>query len=168
MLQLATPILPFHQHQGQTNDCAPFTVAMVINALRNENLSGAWLAQEMNRVRLSPRGIPLPVVRRIPNWATFPWGIVDELARHHIRARWRLGASENDLVAALRENRLALPIVGERQPLWAHVKIIVAHDPARGWGFVDAAHPRAEIVWDSPQRFNLLWNNWGRLLVETF
>jgi hypothetical protein len=166
-LQISFPIVQFHQPQGQTNDCAPFTVAIVINALTGENLSGARLAQEMNRVRLSPRGLPFPVIRRIPNWATFPWGIADELGRHGLRARWRLGASENDLLTALRENRVALPIVGSLAPLWAHVKILVAHEAARGWGFVDPAQPRAEVIWDSPQRFALLWGNWGHLLIET-
>ena len=119
MFELTPPPTQFHQYQGQTNDCAPFTVVMVINALTGANLRGADVAREMNRPRL--RGV-IPVVRRIPGWATFPWGIVDELERHHVRSRWRFGATDIDLFAALREQRLALPIFGERWPLWAHAE----------------------------------------------
>ena len=167
MIQLSLPLLRHHQYQAQTNDCAPFTVAIVVNALKGENLSGEQMAQEMNRPRWSTGPIPFPIIRRIPNWATFPWGIADELQRRGIRARWRFGAHEADLLKALQEDRITLPIGGAFSPLWTHVKILVAHDPEQGWGFLDPAHSRAEITWDRPQRFAQLWRNYGHLLVET-
>jgi hypothetical protein len=164
MLRLALPLLQFHQYQGATNDCGPFTVAMVVNALTGAEVRGADVARAMNRPRL--RG-GIPVVRRIPGWATFPWGLADELERHHIPARWRFGATETHLRAALAEGRCALPIFGELRPLWAHVRLVAEYDPERGWGFVDAAHPQPEVVWDNPIRFAGWWRNYGNLLVET-
>ena len=167
VLQLSLPLTRYHQYQAQTKDCAPYTVAIVINALKGKNLVGEAVAREMNRPRWSKGLIPVPVVRRIPNWATFPWGIADELGRHGVRACWRFGAREEDLLTALKDDRIALPIIGAFRPLWAHVKILAAHDPAQGWGFLDPAHPRPEITWDSPNLFALLWGNFGHLLVET-
>ena len=162
-------LLKYHQHQGHTYDCAPYTVATVINAVRDQALvEGAAVAREMNRPRLRWWGpLPLPVVRRIPNSATFPWGIADELGRNNIPCRWRFGAMEADLHQALLEDRIALPIVGGWIPLWAHVKILAAFHPNHGFGFVDAAHPKAEIVWQNESAFKRSWRNFGNLLVET-
>ena len=151
-------LLKYHQYQADTSDCAPFTVATVINAIRDQALlEGAVVAREMNGPRLRRWGpLPLPVVRRIPNSATFPWGIADELERNGIACRWRFGANREDLRRALQENRIALPIVGEWIPLWAHVKILAALHPNDGFGFVDAANPKAEIVWQNESLFKRL------------
>ena len=63
----------YHQFQGQSNDCAPHTVAIVVNALKGqEMLKGDEVAKEMNKPSL--RFGLLPLIRRIPNSATFPWG----------------------------------------------------------------------------------------------
>ena len=164
MLQLSIPLTRYHQYQGPTNDCAPFTVAIAVNALTGAHLNGADVVRAMDRPRL--RGV-LPVVRRIPRWATFPWGIVDELERNHVRARWRFGADEADLLRALAEDRLALPIFGAWRPLWAHVRILVAQDEVRGWGFVDAGQPGPDVLWEASARFARLWRNYGNLLAET-
>jgi len=156
----------YHQYQGRTNDCAPFVVAMVVNARRGTQLSGAQVARAMNWPRRWLGPLPLPVIRRLPNAATFPWGIADELKRNGITARWRFGARESDLLNALQAGRLALPIIGGFRPLWAHIKILVAHHPEHGWGFIDPAHPRPEVTWNTPGQFARWWRNWGRLLVE--
>lgn len=173
-LAITPKLIQYHQPQGNTNDCAPFTVAMIINALRDTPaLDGAAVARSMNTPRLAFTPLPLLIIRRIPNWATFPWGIVDELNRHGIRARWKFGGREDDLRRALAEERIPVPILGEiwnpqfsRWP-WAHVKILAARDDERGYGFVDPASPRAEMVWQPPFLFERLWKTFGRLLVET-
>ena len=58
---------------------------MVVNALRNEDLDGFDLAEKMNKPRL--RGI-FPIIRRWPNSATFPWGMIDVFRDHGLKARW--------------------------------------------------------------------------------
>ena len=172
-LRLRLPLEQYHQYQALTNDCAPFTTAIVANTLTGKNLQGLELAEEMNRPRLAPGPIPYPVIRRIPNWATFPWGIADELRRQGVAARWRFGAQEADLRGALEENRVAMPIIGElmrwrdgRLRLWAHVKPLFAFDPAQGWAFVDPASARP-VTWQGPAEFADLWRSYGHLLVET-
>lgn len=160
--------------QGASNDCGPHVVTMAINFWLGETVLAAEdVAREMNRPRLGV-GLPPLVVRRIPNWATFPWGIVDVLEAHGVPARWRMRASEDDLRRALAEDRIAMPIFGEplrrkgwRWDGWSHVAILSGWDPAtETFWFVDssssvvpASRPRGEFV--------KLWGNLGRLLVET-
>lgn len=166
-LYLSLPVARYHQSQGRSNDCAPFTVAIAVNALTGSQIDGAILAEVMNQPRRWLGPLPIPVIRRIPNWATFPWGIADQLQRYAIAARWRFGASEGDLIAALEQNRIAMPIVGSLWPAWAHVKILAAHDPELGWGFVDPARPDGSLTWEGARQFEKLWANYGHLLVET-
>ncbi len=165
-LRLKLPLEAHHQFQGATNDCAPFTTAMVIGAILGRPVDGRQLAAQMNRPRWRWGPLPHPVIRRIPNWATFPWGVVDILRLNGIRARWRFGASEADLFLALEQDRIAMPIVGEFSPLWAHIKPLVAHDRVKGWGFVDPGQ-REVLSWQSHGAFRKHWSNWRNLLVET-
>ena len=165
-------LLNFHQWQGKSNDCGPFTTAIVLNTFRGEKIfDGKTLAQEMNRPRLKWYGLlPFILIRRIPDWATMPWGIADTLTQHGVRARWRFGATKDDLLNALNQNRVAMPIIGEinlPRKLWAHVKPLAQYDRQSGFGFVDPAHPTAEIVWQNENEFAGLWRNWRNLLVET-
>jgi hypothetical protein len=166
-------ITQFHIPQGTTNDCGPHVVAMAVNFWHGQPILNAdEVAREMNRPRLGI-GLPPLVVRRIPNWATFPWGIADVLRLHGLSARWHLRASEDDLHRMLREDRLLMPIFGE--PLrrhgwkwdgWSHVALLIGWDPAsQKYYFVDSARTytpserlRAEFVRQ--------WENMGRLLVE--
>ncbi|MBM4424281.1 MAG: hypothetical protein FJ030_12995 [Chloroflexi bacterium] len=163
------PLAKYHQFQGSTNDCAPHTIAIVVNAYRGETLlEGDNVAKQMNRPRLRLAPLPRLVVRRIPNWATFPWGIVDELAEFGIRARWRLNATSADLQRALDEGRMPMPIIGEikLRGAWAHVKPLAEIDPQKGYGFVDPAS-RNELTWQSKEDFERLWKNVWNILVET-
>jgi hypothetical protein len=95
------------------------------------------------------------------------------LRQNGIRARWRLGADENDLLAALREDRLAMPIYGEpwrwrgaRYTGWAHVVILAGWTPADStFQFVDSSQLSAPT--GIPRdRFLHMWGSMGRLLVE--
>ncbi|MBI5080755.1 MAG: hypothetical protein HZB17_05550 [Chloroflexi bacterium] len=115
-MQSDSRLLNFHQWQGKSNDCGPFTTAIVLNTFRGEKIfDGKTLALEMNCPRLRWHGLlPLIVVRRIPNWATMPWGIADTLTQHGVRARWRFGATKDDLLNALK-NKSAAQTVGARQ-----------------------------------------------------
>ncbi len=178
MLELAArharPLDSYYQHQGDSNDCGPHVVAMAINFWRGtEELDGHAVAQIMNRPRVQAAWFPL-VIRRVPNWATFPWGIADMLRQHDIPARWRLYATEEHIQRALRENRLIMPMFGEpfrrrdgHYSGWSHVALISGYDEAtEEYIFVDSSEyhaptrrPRAEFL--------QLWGNLARLLVET-
>ncbi len=162
-------ISDYHVSQGSSQDCGPHAVSVALNFSRGETIFHAPdLARQMNKPRLLGR-IPFLVIRRIPNWATFPWGMVDVMRENGLQARWRLGASETHLREGLREDRLLLPIFGE--PLrwkggrgWSHVAVLVGWDDQDCW-FVDSSsesplrsRPRAEFL--------ALWRNMGRLVVE--
>src|SRR3972149_2740931 len=101
----------YHQWQGRSNDCGPFTTAIVLNTFRGEKIfDGKTLALEMNRPRLRWYGLlPFLVIRRIPDWATLPWGIADTLTQNGVRARWRFGATKDDLLNALNQSRAPIP-----------------------------------------------------------
>ncbi len=169
----ARPLAHYHIAQGDTNDCGPHVVTTAINFwLGQDVLAAHTVAQAMNRPRWSA-GFPPLVVRRIPNWATFPWGIADMLRQHGIPARWRLRASEDDLLRALREDRLAMPVYGEplrrrgwRFTGWSHVVILAGWTPATNtFQFIDSSQLTAPT--SIPRdRFLNLWGNMGRLLVE--
>ncbi len=165
----------YHVWQRATNDCGPHVVTLALNFTRGRHdaFDAPSMARAMNRPRIGG-GFPPLVVRRIPGWATFPWGMVDMLRLHGVPARWRLFAGEGDLIRALDENRLAMPIYGEpfrrkgwRWTGWSHVVLLAGWDAAnQAYVFVDSAQrhapthmPRAEFL--------RLWRNMGRLLVET-
>lgn len=164
----------YHVDQGDTDDCGPHVVAMAVNFWHGDSILVVEdVAREMNRPRLRRGLLPL-VVRRIPNWATFPWGIVDMLGRHGVPARWRTGAGEADLGRALREDRLALPVFGEplrrrgwRWTGWAHIAIISGWDPQKDtYWFVDSS--QGTVPFGRPADEVLaLWRNLRGLLVET-
>jgi len=169
------PIEQFHVSQGSSQDCGPHCVAVAVNFwLGQKKLEAKTVAREMNRPRLG-MGLPPLVIRRIPNWATFPWGITDMLKAHGLHASWRVRASEKDLHRALLEDHIVMPIFGE--PLqrqgwkwngWSHVAILAGWDPAaETYWFIDSSH---ETTPSSRPRDTFLrhWNNMERLLIEAF
>ncbi len=157
-------LLAAHQHQGQSNDCGPYTAAIVLRALQGIEVSGTDLAHRMNHPR---RRGALLVVRRVPHWATFPWGVADILREHGLPARWHLQASEEDLRRALPTREVLLPILGEWRPRpWAHISALVAWDAARGWGFVDPAMSRPVLRWRPAEEFSRQWRAYLRLVVR--
>src|SRR5512133_3005754 len=79
-------ILAVHAWQGTSNDCGPFCTAMLIRAAQHADIDPSVLARHMDHVAWRGR---MPVVRRIPGWATFPWGVADVLRRYGIPATWK-------------------------------------------------------------------------------
>ncbi len=158
-------LLLAHQWQGKSNHCGPFAAAIVLNALMKTRVTGHDLARELNR----PRWIgPLPLIRRIPNWATFPWGVVDALRQHGLRAEWRWATPPHLLHEGLQRGWVLLPIFGQWRPLWAHLAVLAAFHPELGWGFVDSAHPHPNLVWRDAETFLRQWRNYGRMLVLAY
>jgi hypothetical protein len=157
-----TAILAALQWQGDRNDCGPFTTATVINALRGAHLDAIQLAEEMNKPAW--RG-PLFIVRRVPNWATFPWGMVDVFRQYGLPASWRPLAKPDDLREGLSRGDVFMPMIGEWKPLWAHVMTLVAWDDERGWGFANTQYNHHNIDWLDDKTFQTQWRHMGRLLV---
>ena len=156
-------ILAALQHQGDSNDCGPYTTATILNALLDLNLDGGQLAQQMDKPVW--RG-PLIVIRRVPNWATFPWGIVDVMRKHGLEASWRPFATTNNLKKALPQRKVLMPIIGSFNPLWAHVMTLVAWDAHKGWGFSNTQFSRQNVHWITDGYFTSHWNVMVHLLIE--
>jgi hypothetical protein len=156
-------ILNALQYQGNRNDCGPFSTATVINALLGSNLNAIELAHEMDRPVW--RG-PNFIIRRVPNWATFPWGIVDIFRSYGLKASWKLFATIDELIQALPQGVVMLPIIGEWRPLWVHIITLVAWDPLQGWGFANTQDEHHLISWLSDETFRTRWKALFRILVE--
>ncbi len=159
----ANAILDALQWQGRRNDCGPYATATVVNALCKTDLDGSRLAIEMNHPAW--HGI-LPVIRRVPNWATFPWGMVDIMKRHGLNASWRILGNAEGLIQGLRQGDVLMPITGEWWPLWAHVMTLLAWDEHQGWGFANTQSPDRRLFWLDDATFQKRWNALGRLVVE--
>lgn len=168
VIELSYPLARFHAYQGNTNDCGSYCIAMVTNALYCAPLvNAAVLADELNR-----RGLP----DRIPGWVLFPWGLVGMFRRLGLRARWRFGVRLPRLFDNLRQNLIAIVILGE--PLrfvnrkwegWSHYKILDAWEPERELGFVDPAtsHPTG-MTWQKVEEFRRQWSWMGWQIIEVW
>ena len=167
-VKLLLPVERYHAYQRDSNDCGPYCIAMVTNALYGAPFINAEaLSEELNQ-----RGFP----ERIPDWATLPWGIVASLRRLGLRARWRLGASLRRLFANLQQDRIVIVMIGE--PLhfegrtwrgWSHYKILDAWDPERelNLGFVDpATSHHTGMTWQSLNEFRRQWAWMGKQMIE--
>jgi hypothetical protein len=157
-------ILSALQYQGQRNDCGPFTTATVINALLGLNIDAIQLSNEMDKPVW--RGA-VYVVRRVPDWATFPWGMVDVFRSYGLSARWRLFARISFIKKALPEGKVLMPIIGEWRPsAWAHVMTLVGWDKEQGWGFANTQHNHHKVDWKPDEVVSKQWKAMGHLLVE--
>ena len=169
-----------HRYQGDSNDCGPYVVTTIVNALQGLHLEPAQVAEAMNQPAWRGRR---PVVRRVPGWASFPWGLVDILGRFGLTARWRARARVAELVPALEQGWVLVPFLGGWRPWppWGHVAVLVAHSPndvpdygpdhspedgPRGWGMVDPMTRTNELYWRSEADFSARWRALGNLLVE--
>jgi hypothetical protein len=161
----------YHIWQGKSKDCGPHTAATVINFCRGQSIIDPEdLARQMNKPRLGS-DLPFVHIRRIPNWATFPWGIADVFKAYGLKPRWRFGATESDLRQSLREDRLLMPIFGEpfqRRGIkwhgWSHIALLAGWEPGKYW-FIDSSKETAP-TYKSEQDFLRMWRGMGRILVE--
>lgn len=173
-LHLRTPVYHYHQYQGNTNDCGPTSLAIAANALLKENrFQGSSVAQEMNDPAFEVRPFPHFVVRRIRNWATFPWGIVHYLRQNSIPARWSPFGTAKKLRRNLTSDKITIVMLGEllhfekrRYAGWGHAKVLFGHTQGRGFLFVDPAfkcHPDDSDTW---KKFCLFWQEESEFLRQ--
>lgn len=136
---------------------------MVLNALCNLHLDGASLARQMD----TPRWFgPLPIIRRVPRWATFPWGVTDIFRAYGVAARWRMFGAPQQLKEALQTGAIPMLILGGWRPVWAHYLVLVAYDPKQGWGFADPANDCQQIVWRKDSLFQKQWRNYANQWIN--
>lgn len=160
-------ILARHQCQERSNDCGPFCAAMVINALTPYRVDPVALGRAMARPRWGAVLGVLPVIRRVPGSATFPWGMVDVLRAHGLNARWRALGTREDIKRDLARGHVFIPIVGAYRPRpWAHYMVLLAHDPVHGWGFADPETRHGRLSWRPDAKFARQWGAYGRIVIE--
>jgi hypothetical protein len=169
-------------------------VAIAVNAfLESRELEGQTVAKEMSRVAFEWKPLPHLVVPRIPNWATFPWGIAHYLRKKGFRARWHLFGTLERLENNLRADRLTMVVLGEPWQWkkvaqdafwpwkrwayrgWAHVKILFGQLPGHRLFFVDPGYATSSNV-DPLSGFGLFsqteeeflrqWRNLLRIFIE--
>ncbi len=159
-------VLACHRYQGASNDCGPFCVAMLVEAVGGRSLDPAALARRLDRPRWRGLWGLLPLVRRIPGFSTFPWGLVDALAAQGLRARWQRGSSAEELRGWLGAGLGVIVLYGEWRPKpWAHYVVLLAHDPVKGWGVADPDRQEAQLRWLPDATFRRRWRAMGRIAV---
>jgi hypothetical protein len=150
------------EYQGSTNDCGPYATASVINGLLGEKLNPATLAKEMSKPTW--KGL-FYSIRRIPNSATFPWGIVEIFRKYGLKARWKLFASQDEIIQILNTGGIVLPILGKWRPLEAHIMTLVAWDPDKGWGFANTQYNHHHITWLGHTQFMRDWKTFKKPII---
>lgn len=176
-----TDLFLWHQYQGEnTNDCAAFCISIVANAfLKEARFEGSAVAREMEKLTLVTRPIPHVTIRKLPNWATLPWGISGYLQSKDIPTKLHWFASTDRLLQNIQEDRFTIVIVGDLLKGWAHAKVLYGHEPTgpqpeRGYYFVDPGYPKEwsrpqhprGVFWQQEDEFRQQWNNLFRILVD--
>jgi hypothetical protein len=126
-----TDLFLWHQYQGDnTNDCAAFSIAIMGNAFLNRSqFEGFKVAREMEKVTLVTSPLPHLTLRKIPQWATLPWGVSGYLQSQHIPAKLNWFASVDHLLRNIREGRLTIVILGDLLKGWGHAKVVYGYEP---------------------------------------
>jgi len=182
-LRMITPLYEYHQFQGESQDCGPTSLAIAANALLGEErYIKKRVSNEMNAPGFTVSPFPHFVVRRVKNWATFPWGIVNYARSEGFRTRWAPFGTQRKLQRNLENDRITLVFVG--QPLrfnegkwdgWAHIKVLYGYTPGKGYVFVDPGHSAGGgsdswasmgLFWQSEDDFLRYWRGLLRIYVE--
>jgi hypothetical protein len=163
----------WHVNQGNSNDCGPFCVTMVVNGLRDAPLVNPEQLARTMEAGYGDRHYLFP--QRIKGWATFPWGVVNAFRREGLNARFCLGVSIARLQRNLDIDRPTIVIVGK--PLafrkgkyagWSHYKIVYAYD-GEEWAFVDpAAQTNVVYSYQDTATFKKQWTAMGRIIIEVW
>jgi hypothetical protein len=161
---LKEAILQNHEYQGKTNDCGPFCLAMISRSVTSTGAHGKDIAAEFNKTQWKSI---FPVVRRIRDWATFPWAISSYLTDLGFKSKWHPFSRYACLIDSIIAPCPPIVIIGSWRPLWAHYMILLESDPIKGLGFADPALPNPELHWFSEKLFIYRWNSMGRMSITT-
>ena len=153
-----------HQFQGSSNDCGPFCTATAVNVFHQKQIKGTDLGLAMNRVKWKV----VPTVRRIPNWATLPWGVVDILKEEKLKAHWLVFQKCEKLLDLLARQNILIVIIGNYRPMWSHYKILAAFDSTQGYGFVDSAFRSSDLQWNTTDYFEKHWRKYGSQVIQIY
>ena len=150
-----------HLFQGKTNHCGPYSAAIVLKAFDKpvdiDLLAKSAIGWKRNKF--------IPIFRRIPNWATFPWGVADILQENGFPALWRMLTPKQRLIECLLQDIIVIVITGNYFPLWAHYSILVSISEGMV-GLVDPANQETAISWLTKQEFMKRWSKPGRIIIE--
>ena len=180
--EMRLPLSRYHRYQKESLNCGPYSLSIVANALLDEErFDPDVVAEELNRPSVASSPIPHLVIRRIPNSATFPWGIADYLRQHGFRAKWRPWGNMDRLLKNLRDQVATIVMIGEpvkfegtKYTGWAHVKPVYGYEEGVGLAFVDPGYPKDPddvwggqgIFWQDEKSFLREWANLLRIMIE--
>jgi hypothetical protein len=159
----ATRLSASHIFQGSSNNCGPISAAIILKMLDHQNINEKKISNELNKIHW--KGI-FPLIRRIPNWATFPWGVADIFSQYGISARWRWFCNYSHLIENLEKDRITIVLIGSWLTGWAHYKILAASDTQNGFGFIDPGFPNPDICWQPLGEFLTQWRFFARSIIE--
>jgi len=174
------PIYDYHQYQGQTNNCGPTSLAILMNAFtRSTAFSGPLIADELNEWT---KHFPKLLVPRISGWATFPWGLAQYLRYKNLPGSWAPFGSLNKLIDNIKRETMTMVVIGEpfrfkdaKYVGWAHIKVLYGYTPGTLY-FVDPQYRKeagsineignSGVYRQSEGDFLKLWSNLFRLYIE--
>lgn len=155
-------LLQNHLFQGYTNHCGPFCTAIVLNTVKKSNIAGETIVEIMNKPSWNKL---TPSIKRIPNGATFPWGIVETFSEFGIPSTWQAFSSFTKLEDELSSDFIFIILTALRHPVSAHYRVLttIKEDIM---GFVDPALPEKNITWQEKQLFIESWWTAGNILIR--
>ena len=128
--------------------------AMIINTIKKLQVDGFAIAASMNQSHSFSLFNPIP---RIPNSATFPWGMVEVFSAYGISSNWQSFTSFAQLSDLLVAKNMIIVLTANYQPLSAHYRILVSIDQDH-LGFVDPAFPQENIQYQPVDTFIASWH----------
>jgi len=152
-----------HLFQEKSNNCGPFCVAVILKAMRNLETNGIDLSEAINKVRWA--GI-VPIIRRIPDWATFPWGLVDLFRQYKVKSKWRVFCTKDNLEKIISKGEIAIVLIGSWKQKWSHYKILVSLDHQLGYGFIDPGIEGSYVSWQNEVDFMKQWKFLFNTIIE--
>ena len=153
-----------HQFQGYTNNCGPFCTAIAISYLTSNPVGGDQIAQEMNVIQWFK--FPLSI-KRIPNSATFPWGIVEMLKKHGVKSRWHIFSNLSRVAQDISDGNLIIVLTALYRPLSAHYRLLTGVDE-KEISFIDPAYNQKSISCESKEAFLKKWRAAGNIFISIY
>jgi len=147
-----------YQYQGLTNDCGPFSISIILQALKVSKITGTDLSKDMKGLHWN--GI-YPNIYRLRNGATFPWGILKILRKYNLHCKYYVFTSEEKIIRYMKEKNIVILLVGKLFPLWAHYMIFGKYSALKGYGFIDPGNNKNKISWIIKDDLKNIWKTYA-------